>query len=263
MREIQSIIKGLSQPAVHLVHTNDPSLSYLGGLPRLPEDASWPVRNGTRMEFLARLSLTELHRAQPISWLPTEGALLFFYDVEEEPWGFDPKDRGGWKVLPVPDLPQPLASVDRKSDEGTTFPRCNVRFNPVEVFPSPFRGPVDRLRLTEEEFDEYCNTRDAIFQGKPKHQVSGFPWPVQGDDMEFECQLVASGLYCGDGSGYEDRRAKLLSADAANWRLLLQLDTDDELGVMWGDAGLIYYWVEEERAKKGDFSNAWLVLQCG
>ena len=31
----------------------------------------------------------------------------------------------------------------------------------------------------------------------------------------------------------------------------------------WGDAGTIYYWVEEHRARAGDFSNTWLILQCG
>ena len=43
----------------------------------------------------------------------------------------------------------------------------------------------------------------------------------------------------------------------------LQIDTDDELNVMWGDAGMIYFWVEEDKARKGDFSNTWLVRQCG
>ena len=49
---------------------------------------------------------------------------------------------------------------------------------------------------------------------------------------------------------------------AANWRLLLQFDTDDDLGVMWGDAGVIYYWVEAPAALAGRFENAWLILQC-
>ena len=262
MRDVRSLVMNYSQPAIHLVHTSDPSLSHLGGSPRLPENVSWPLRNGTRLSFLARLSLSELHRAYRIPWLASEGALLFFYDIDEQPWGFDPKDRGGWIVQPVPDLPEPLPSVETSADEdGDLLPHCNVRFEAVEVFPS--WESVEELRLTEAEFDQYCDLSDAPFQGRPKHQVAGFPSPVQGDDMELECQLVSNGLYCGDASGYDDPRANELSLGAGNWRLLLQLDTDDKLNVMWGDAGMIYYWVEEDKAKKGDFSNAWLVLQCG
>jgi uncharacterized protein YwqG len=40
------------------------------------------------------------------------------------------------------------------------------------------------------------------------------------------------------------------------------MDSDDDLGVMWGDLGTLYFWVQESAARKGDFSNVWLVLQC-
>jgi uncharacterized protein YwqG len=53
-----------------------------------------------------------------------------------------------------------------------------------------------------------------------------------------------------------------LESGASNWRLLLQLDTDDDLGVMWGDCGTLYYWVEEQASRSGHFSNVWLILQC-
>lgn len=42
----------------------------------------------------------------------------------------------------------------------------------------------------------------------------------------------------------------------------MQVDSDDDLGVMWGDAGMLYFWVEESAARAGDFSNAWVILQC-
>lgn len=31
---------------------------------------------------------------------------------------------------------------------------------------------------------------------------------------------------------------------------------------MWGDVGMIYFWIQDEAARRGDFSNAWLILQC-
>jgi uncharacterized protein YwqG len=32
--------------------------------------------------------------------------------------------------------------------------------------------------------------------------------------------------------------------DFANWRLLLQLDTDDAAGMKWGDVGTLYFWIK-------------------
>lgn len=81
--------------------------------------------------------------------------------------------------------------------------------------------------------------------------------------MELECQLVTHGLYLGDPTGSQDPRVAELEPGASNWRLLLQLDTDDDLGWMWGDAGTIYFWVEDSAARAGRFEDCWLVLQCG
>lgn len=80
--------------------------------------------------------------------------------------------------------------------------------------------------------------------------------------MELECQLASNGVYCGNASEYASPQAVALAPGAPNWRLLLQFDTDDDLDVMWGDAGTIYYWVEEKKARAGNFANSWLVLQC-
>ena len=80
--------------------------------------------------------------------------------------------------------------------------------------------------------------------------------------MELECQLVSHGLYCGDSSGYLSRAAAGLRDGAKDWRLLLQIDSDDALGVMWGDAGILYFWIREDDARSGRFDQAWAVLQC-
>lgn len=221
----------------------------------------WPEWKGRRLSFLARVSLPELHRVRKFDWLPSEGALLFFYDVDEQPWGFDPRDRGGCAVLHVDDLEQPLSSTaEVESDE--CFPRRNIAFREVLTFPSTERPEVEVLGLSDRELEMYCELLDEPFHGLPKHQMGGLPAPVQGDYMELECQLVSNGLYCGDSTGYQDPRAKQLEAGAKDWRLLLQLDTDDDAGVMWGDCGTLYFWVRGEDAAAGNFRNPWLILQC-
>ena len=71
-----------------------------------------------------------------------------------------------------------------------------------------------------------------MFQDKPAHHLFGYPSPG-GNDMDLECQLVSNGLYCGNASGYNNPQAKQLRAGRSDWILLLQLDTDDDAGMMW------------------------------
>lgn len=252
-RDIRQLVEPLAVPAVHVIKQDTATRSYFGGDPRLPSNIRWPHRGDRPLTFLARLSLSELTSALPIDWLPSEGALLFFYDAEFQPWGFDPKDRGGWAVVQVPDIDPPT-----RPDEAHS-----IGFQRISVFPPWERESVQAFAFNDTELDEFGAIGDAPFSDRPKHQVSGLPSPVQGDCMELECQLVSHGIFCGDSSGYNDPRAASLQAGSAQWRLLFQMDTDDELDVMWGDAGMLYFWVEEEPARAGRFDNVWLVLQCG
>ena len=81
--------------------------------------------------------------------------------------------------------------------------------------------------------------------------------------MRLECQLVTNGIYCGDQSAYRDPRRSALEKAAADWKLLLQIDSDEKrLGWMWGDAGRVYFWARQQEIEAGDFDGAWAILQC-
>jgi uncharacterized protein YwqG len=255
MRDVRALSAGLDVPAVQAVLTDQPTHSHFGGAPGLPDDIPWPEKNGKRLGFLARLSLPEVQSALPIDWLPSSGALLFFYDFDEQPWGFDPKDRGSWAVVLVPDGPVTVSS------DGP-MPFRHLAFRRIASLPSCERASVESLKLSDEESDAYFDLVEEAFSDQAGHQISGFPSPVQGDEMELECQLASNGLYCGDATGYTDPRASELATGAADWKLLFQINTDDDLNVMWGDCGTLYFWVRQEEARRGEFANVWLVLQC-
>ena len=80
--------------------------------------------------------------------------------------------------------------------------------------------------------------------------------------MDLEAQLVSHGIYCGDPSGYQSPRAKELRAGAADWSLLFQIDSDEDGEMMWGDAGMLYFWIRREDAAQGKFDKTWVILQC-
>ncbi|MCX6850640.1 MAG: YwqG family protein [Verrucomicrobia bacterium] len=252
----------LAQPAVLLAPHGAAGFSRLGGLPQMPADTAWPQYGGKPQAFLAQLDLAEVHSAMASS-LPATGFLFFFYDQEQGVWGFDPKDAEGWQVVHTQadcrSLPE--RSAPEGLPEEFIYQRKPVQAERIELLP-------DTPRLPRAEFDwkrdgdAYTNYRQEVFGERTRHQVLGFPTPVQGDDMELECQLASNGIYVGGPEGYENPRVEELRAGASEWKLLLQLDTDDDTGWMWGDVGTLYFWMRESDMKAGDFSRAWMVFQC-
>jgi len=260
-RDVMALAAPLVRPAVQIVPSADDATSYFGGAPPLPDGTAWPTAGGRPLTFLACLDLSPLQAALSTPWLPSSGRLLFFYDAENQPWGFDPKDRGSWAVMLVGDGSTPGRSEGLQPPTAA-LTRHAVSFRAIDTYPSWERAEVKALQLTDAETELLIDGGTASFGEAPMHQVSGFPQPVQGDEMELECQLVSHGLYCGDSSGYLSREAAGLSDGAKDWRLLLQIDSDDDLGVMWGDAGILYFWIREQDARAGRFDQAWAVLQC-
>jgi uncharacterized protein YwqG len=73
--------------------------SKFGGRPDLPPDFIWPEWKGTGLTFLAQFQLSELVSYDVERLLPNDGMLYFFYEVEAQPWGGEPPDRGVWQVM--------------------------------------------------------------------------------------------------------------------------------------------------------------------
>ena len=261
-RDVRALTVGFTAPAVHLVGTRDPRGSYIGGVPHLPLGIQWPARDGRPLDFLARIDLHELSAAHRFDWLPPTGVLLFFYDAESQPWGFDPDDKRGWAVIFLREAESLHADLTIDSHSTSPLPQKNVVFRRIDSYPSFERDAIAGLNLTDPESDLLSDLQQDQYQNLPQHQTGGYPAPVQGDAMELESQLANNGVYCGDARSDDDPRVASLRDGSKDWRLLLQFDSDDDLNVMWGDCGKLYFWVREQDARLGRFDAAWVVLQC-
>ena len=232
---------GRPQPAVRLRSRPGAAAvgaSKLGGAPDVRSGFAWPQRAGRPLQFLAQVNLADVARFPCASDLPSSGLLSFFYDAAEMPWGFDPKDRGSWVVRYEGDA----AAFRSMEPPADAFVECVLEASEVETLP-----PDDQ--------------EEGGGEDGPQHRLLGHPSPIQGE-MELECQLASNGVYVGDPSGYEGPRAKALAAGAADWRLLLQLDSDDDAAMMWGDLGRLYFWITGDALRRRAFDECWMVLQC-
>lgn len=256
--------KEMAAPAFHLIDAEESlSFSKIGGLPNLPQNIDWPRWNEIPLSFLAQIDLSKLGDPHFSGDLASKEYLYFFYDDRQSTWGFDPADRGSWQVLYLAEEPPTiLREAPRDLPRDAVFGEKYVTARAMTSYPDVGRLGVDKASLSDKVLDDLLAQKDAPFNGKPQHQVGGFPNPVQDDEMELECQLVSNGLYCGDLSGYNDPRVATLGAGATEWKLLLQLDSDDDANMMWGDLGLLYFWIRSSDLVTRNFSNVWMILQC-
>ena len=240
------------------------------GLPDLPPGEEWPTKDGRPLAFLAQIALAAVPRVEGEPRLPWEGLLSFFYYLWEERWGFDPKDRGCWQVLYSPDAsglvrteaPEGAFATEWSPEEDEPFLACRVTFEVVTTYPELSDAAIQRD--DGEQIMELYDETVGEGQGEesPLHHLLGHPFVVQ-NPMEIECQLVSNGFNCGSElSVMEKEVAKPLEAGAKDWTLLLQLDSDDEPGWMWGDMGILYFWIRRQDLEAAEFAKGWGILQC-
>ena len=58
--------------------------------------------------------------------LPRSGLLNLFYDVDQQPWGFDPAHGGGWRVI----------AGRNECRRGSSRPAGATRFSRIDLAPS-------------------------------------------------------------------------------------------------------------------------------
>lgn len=269
-----------TSPAVRLTTepTDDGSIplgaTRFGGLPDIPPGMPWPTVGERPLAFLAQIRLSDMPHDAMADWpLPRSGRLSFWYDTAREPWGFSPDDRAGFQVTWIADEASPIERrpypefVEGDLDEEPIldfepFQACAVAAEPILT--------IDQSRLmefvkSEEQFDAFEALREDLHgvQGEGQHRLLGHPDQIQGD-MRSECQLVSNGIDCGGEFTQSDMpRIRALMAGADDWRLLLQIDSDEGgADWMWGDMGCLYYWIRRQDLERLNFSSTWGILQC-
>lgn len=195
-----------------------------GGLPDLPAGVRWPRRRGEPLTLLLQLDLRDAARFPATRSLPAAGWLWFFYDVVEQPWGYERAHRTGWRVLHAPDG---TGLRRREAASSTVLPAVAVRLQHVVTYPGSRSESAVFDDDTEDLYRELVLGGDRI-----RHLLLGHPDPIQRDPV---------------GSGCVS---------------LLQLDSDPLLGTIWGDSGKLHWTIPERALSAQRFDATWMELQC-
>jgi uncharacterized protein YwqG len=230
--------------------------SRLAGVPFVPTNFEWPTwKQGRRLNFICQINLGQLQRFRSIAnSIPTEGMLSFFYDVAAMPWGQGPNEKDGWRVYRFPDVSKLGPAED---PEPCELLAASISWQEEKSYPDPMSDYLDGA-LSSEDQDEYAEFFDAVYEEKPFHRFLGYPQLIQYD-LRQHCESASRGIVVAQDDVEGEKR---LFTDSRDWRLLLQLDSDDATNMLWGDEGFLYFCIEERALAHDDFSNVWLKLQC-
>ena len=114
-----------------------PCSTHFGGRPDVPADFAWPRYQGKGynyecperpLTFLAQFNCADFAAMDSDHLLPDYGLLSFFYEMDSEPWGFSPEDKGGLKVYWFEDLSTLVqAEFPEDMEEDFQFPAVGIQ----------------------------------------------------------------------------------------------------------------------------------------
>lgn len=251
--------------------------SKFGGRPDVPADFIWPVfETDTReddqvkkrpLAFLAQFDCAQLAPLDPEGLLPKEGLLSFFYELESQRWGYDPKDAGCARVFWF-EGPLAPAEFPAELEEDFRLPEMAAQLSGATDAPD-FQDACPALEYpwTANDYRIFDQARRELGMDYPANRSQLLGWPdIIQNNMTLQCELINRGYYLG-GSWEKiplEERSALRTPSVRDWQLLFQLDTveNGDFELMFGDCGRIYFYIRREDLAQRRFDRVWLIQQC-
>ena len=220
------------------------------------------------LAFLAQINLAEASQYDRTGLLPTSGVLSFFYETMSMEWGFEPRHEGYARVYYFPETEGLVPTQIPEETKEWSVGEQALSFADAVSLLSSFA--YSRRSGREVDWDTYNELRaefgyDAAAHADNPMKMLGYADEIQ-NEMEPECELYSRGI---DEDMQEElseeEQAELVRNAADRWVLLFQMGTveDGETELMYGDCGLIYFWIRKEDLAARNFDNVHLILQCG
>jgi hypothetical protein len=255
---------GIYSDVDEVVDESEVGESKFGGFPDLPADFEWPLWDEVPLTFLAQFRLSVLARFDRELNLPRAGMLYFFYDetltslIQDE------------KVVPLetkvhfhPGDVSTLRRTPAPEDAEWVQPPAHATF--YRVVTIPFLNTVEHelMHLTEEEDLQY---EKVVLEWRnfnpekrePRHFLGGFV-DVNANDPRLQLVTIkGQKIPWNDWHKEKDEARKQALMDswclaAQDWRLLLQVDSDDDFGLHIGDYDKLDFFIHDDALANQSF----------
>lgn len=237
LAEQREFLESTLRPSVEIsfeLRPTKPWESKLGGCPYLADAADYPRDSeGRPMMFLAQLNLDDM---PPLPDFPHTGLLQFFVG-DDELYGLEEK----CEVRYLAEYQRDEAGLLTENPFEADYQGYQPFYKAGAMIFSPDEKPIttECEAFSERFFEKVSNEQwDALYEVcyADGCRVGGYPVFVQ-HSPEY----------------YDDGECDVL---------LLQLDIDDETGIMFGDSGNCTFLISREALQKCDFSEVEYDWQC-
>lgn len=264
----ESVRQGIRLFKKDIEKYNEICPSRIGGDPDLPTNEEWPLNSdGTPMTFLAQLRLSELVPHDVSTRLPAQGMLYFFVGVDEPAYGIEHK-----VIYLSEDKLQEARRYHSPEVTALEGEFTGYRVSARSTMEPPNYGYVD-YEIVEDDEHDYEQYEELCFELHDENSsdlamMFGYP-STQHGDCEYEAALH---LLTGRKYNYsmesalqeitdhfkgDSDRAKQEVQDTL---LLLALDSDQDVGFCWWDAGELQFYIRKEDLLAGNFANTYCSL---
>ena len=222
--------------------------SKVGGQPYLLKETTWPTSpDGRELFFLAQINFAEV---PPLTPFPSSGILQFFIH-DDDLYGMDFDDGENpdtFRVLFHPEV------LEQESRLQTKLPSTNweeelLPHHPDESYPLIFGLGEEVVPISDYQF--YQHFGSDFFR-----QFAENEWEVMG---QLEKAVRSQGHKIG-GYAYFTQDDPRRAEDPM--LLLLQLDSDERMDLMWGDMGVGHFFIREKDLVAQDFSRVLYDWDC-
>lgn len=217
--------------------------SKFSGIPYLPKTMHYPKDiDGNHLIFLAQINFEQVHSFHPF---PSKGILQFFispsfvtYQMGEEIFQQYFKVRYFPTILPEKELATDFSFLPKTTYSPFKHPMA-LRFinsiEPVSAMDYRLKKYIDLGDLTKRLHDGRTLEEHYFehFLGA-EHKIGGYPYFIHYDTRSHSTLLKR----------YDT--------------LLLQIVSDDEQNIMWGDSGIIKFFINSKKLAQGDFTDIYL-----
>ncbi len=255
-------LESYAQGAIGMKEVQGGLRSTTGGLPPEGLKFEWPQCDGRSLSLIATFYLDELPTLH--GWLPSDGVLLFFYDLEEQPWGDDSAESDGWKVLWVADTSKGNPAVCERPQnlkDGFVFRSRPLSFGLVETLPFIDHPLFEEVESSDSLMDELEERIEDGEGGPSCGHIGGYSGAADGALYAFRCRQQLRGE--NPMLAYEANLEEIQAAES-EMCLLFEYEMDEreseEAPEIFGSRNLSF-WAFKADVRQQDFSKVWLRLE--
>lgn len=240
MSDLENLVKPIIRTATKLEvlsasrpPENSQLISQFGGQPYFEKEELWPTsKNGKNLEFIFQVfNSTDLQLPKNIE------LIQFYYDWDEFPWD---TSNNGWLVKIYKKIEKENIKLIDKPSELEKSKYCEIKFSSTKSLPD------------WEGIDLHCNNASKLScildEDEPWDSYDQIVTKLIGE-QDYQSQLGGYPKWVQGESTPKDNEGNSM-------KLLFQIDSEDNAGLMWGDVGLIYVFYDE-KSERIEFT-----LQC-